>query len=76
MANLDMDTVYQVLNVSVVQAENQVQAALAAYNAEPTEPHLIALQLALQKWQIATSVESNVLKTLSTGIQSTIQNLR
>lgn len=76
MANLDMDTVYQVLNVSVVQAENQVQAALAAYTKNPTEPNLIALQVALQKWQIATSVESNVLKTLSTGIQSTIQNLR
>ena len=37
---------------------------------------VMKLQQMMQKWSIATQVQSNTIKTIGEGIKSTVQNIR
>lgn len=44
---------------------------------DPTNPDdILKMQQMMQKWTIATQLQSNTLKTMGDGIKSTIQNIR
>jgi len=45
--------------------------------ADPSDmKEMLALQQDMQKWTLATNLQTNAMKTLSDGIKSTIQNIR
>lgn len=74
--SIDIYSVYIAMSATVARAEADLQAALDAYNADPTEQNLMTLQMRLEQWSVVTQAESNTLKTISTGISATVQNLR
>ena len=61
--------------VSIV--ENQIESDLADFDpATASSADMISLQLGLQKWSIATQMQTNTLKTVSDGFKNTVQNIR
>jgi len=45
--------------------------------ADPSDmKEMLSLQQDMQKWTLATNLQTNAMKTLSDGIKSTIQNIR
>ncbi len=74
---LDVDTVNNTFTTTSTQFENDVTARIQQLQGKDANNiDLINLQFQLSRWQLATNLHSNVLKTLAEGIRSTIQNLR
>ncbi len=74
---LDVDTVNNTFTTTSTQFENDVTNRIQQLQGKDANNiDLINLQFQLSRWQLATNLHSNVLKTLAEGIRSTIQNLR
>ena len=75
MAPLNMDDVFSKLGSSTETLESDIKTKLGSF--APSDPAaMIEMQLAMQKWTIATQVQSNTIKTIGEGIKSTVQNMR
>jgi type III secretion apparatus needle protein len=75
MAPLNMDDVFSKLGSSTETLESDIKTKLGSF--DPSDPAaMIEMQLAMQKWTIATQVQSNTIKTIGEGIKSTVQNMR
>ena len=74
---LDVDFVNNTFSSTSTQFENDVTSRIQQLQGkDATNVDLINLQFQLSRWQLATNLHSNVLRTLTEGIRSTIQNLR
>lgn len=74
---LDVDSVNNTFTTTSTQFENDVTSRIQQLQGKDANNiDLINLQFQLSRWQLATNLHSNVLKTLAEGIRSTIQNLR
>lgn len=75
MAGINLDSANSQFTNVVTAQEDQLAAKIAS--ADPNDMRsMLDLQQNLQKWTLATNLQSNAMKTLADGIKSTIQNLR
>ncbi|CAM2005069.1 EscF/YscF/HrpA family type III secretion system needle major subunit [Acanthopleuribacter pedis] len=77
MSGITLDSI----NASIAERVAALEASLAAemdnYDAATADQQsLIRLQMGLQKWTMATNLQSNALKTLGDGLKSTVSNIR
>jgi hypothetical protein len=65
------------LGKQVGTMENAIDAAVKELNGKDmTSAQMLAFQYQLSKWQLATQLESQAMKSVADGIKGTIQNLR
>ena len=73
--SFDLNSVYTQLGNSVQNLETDLSNFAQTMNPN-SQTDMIKLQQMLQKWTIATEMQSNTLKTISDGIKSTVGNIR
>ena len=72
---VNLNTANDQMTSMVTAREDQLTQQLS--NANPDDMRsMLELQHSMQKWTLATNMQSNTMKTLADGIKSTIQNLR
>lgn len=72
---VNLNTANDQMTSMVTAREDQLTQQLA--NANPDDMRsMLEMQHSMQKWTLATNMQSNTMKTLADGIKSTIQNLR
>lgn len=69
------------LNASISEAVNQVETQmeedLEAFDpSTASSADMIDLQMGLQKWTLATQLQTNTLKTVGDGLKNTVSNIR
>jgi type III secretion apparatus needle protein len=73
----NIDSVNSTLgNAAATFEKNVDQKVSSLQGKDVSNQEMLDLQFQLSKWQLATSLQSNVMKTLNEGIRGTIQNLR
>jgi len=72
---LNMDAVFQKLGQATESVEKDMRSHMETMDAANTMD-VMKLQQMMQKWTIATQVQSNTIKTIGDGIKSTVQNIR
>ncbi len=73
--SLNMDKVFDKLGASVNKVEKDIETFLNKMDSSNTAD-VMKLQKLMQKWSIATQVQSNTLKNIGDGIKSTVANMR
>ncbi len=77
MSGLTFDNVNASIAERVAALEATLSSQMESYDASTaTSADLINLQVGLQKWTLATNLQSNALKTLGEGLKSTVSNIR
>jgi hypothetical protein len=65
------------LGKQVQTMETSIDQAVRELNGKDmTSAQMLAFQYQLSKWQLATQLESQAMKSVADGIKGTIQNLR
>jgi hypothetical protein len=65
------------LGTQVDKMETAIDAGVKELNGKDmTSAQMLAFQYQLSKWQLATQLESQAMKSVADGIKGTIQNLR
>ncbi len=65
------------LGKQVGTMETAIDSAVKELNGKDmTSAQMLAFQYQLSKWQLATQLESQAMKSVADGIKGTIQNLR
>ena len=73
----DMGSINTALSSTVGSIEGKLQSDMSAtQGGDLSQGQMIQLQYELNKWQMVTSLQSNIMKTLSDGVKGTIQNMR
>ena len=72
---LNMDSVFQKLGQSTESVEKEMGAHMKTMDSANTMD-VMKLQQMMQKWSIATQLQSNTIKTIGDCIKSTVQNIR
>lgn len=73
----NLGSVNNALSGSASRIENDLQANLnSLQDGDVSQAEMIQIQYELSKWTMVTNLQSNVMKTVSEGIKSTIQNVR
>lgn len=74
---LDVNFVNQTFGETSAQFEQDLTSRIENLQGQDlTNAELLELQFQTSRWQLATNLHSNVIRTLTEGIRSTIQNLR
>ena len=77
MTGINLTNINDHLNEVVNIVEEQFQSELANFDAgSATSADLIQLQVGMQKWTIATQLQTNTLKTVGDGLKNTVSNIR
>jgi len=75
MAGVNLETANNQLTKMVTTRESDLSSKIQS--ADPNDmKQMLDLQHSMQKWTLATNLQSNAMKTMSDGIKSTIQNVR
>jgi len=79
--NIGLTDINDKMQKGVDQAEKQLEAALAVLDdpkasADQKSKALQDVAIKMQKWTLATNMQSNTIKALSEGMKSIIQNVR
>jgi len=72
---INLDDMNKALNTMTEAREKDLNSKLSKADAGDMK-EMLALQQDMQKWTLATNLQTNAMKTLSDGIKSTIQNIR
>lgn len=73
----DLGSIHTALNAATNTVGQKVATQLnAAQGKDLSDTELLGLQHELNRWNIITSLQSNVMKTMADGLKSTIQNMR
>lgn len=65
------------LQEAVNGVEERFEADLEAFDpATASSADMISLQVGMQKWSLATQLQTNTLKTVGDGLKSTVSNIR
>jgi type III secretion protein F len=73
--SLNMDAVFQKLGQATQNLEGDIAKHVESMDPSNTMD-VLKMQQMMQKWTIATQVQSNTVKTIGDGIKSTVQNIR
>lgn len=77
MSNISFAQLNARLGEVVDQIETSFQDELESFDPQTaSSADLIQLQAGMQKWTIATNLQTNTLKTVGEGLKSTVQNIR
>lgn len=75
--NINFDQMNTKFSTAVAGLETDLGQQLADFDPKTaTSADMINLQMGLQKWTMATQLQSNALKTIGDGLKSTVSNLR
>ena len=73
----DIGSVSNALSSAISAAGGKIQSEMSSMDPNNiSHQDMIKMQMEVSKWQMMTSIQSNVMKTLADGIKSTIANLR
>ena len=72
---LNMDAVFAKLGEATQNMESEIRSHTKTMDSANTTD-VMKLQQMMQKWTIATQVQSNTMKTIGEGIKSTVANIR
>ena len=73
----DIGSVFSSLNTAVGAAGNRLQAQMEGMDPDNiTQQDMIMMQAEVSKWQMMSSIQTNIMKALTDGIKGTIQNFR
>ena len=72
---LNMDAVFNKMGQATQEVEDNIASFMDSMDPSNTTD-VLKLQQMMQKWTIATQLETNVVKTIGDGIKSTVQNIR
>lgn len=65
------------LQEAVNGVEERFQADIEAFDpATASSADMISLQVGMQKWTLATQLQTNSLKTVGDGLKNTVSNIR
>jgi hypothetical protein len=68
---------FKALGTQTDKMETAIDSAMTDLNGKDmTSAQMLAFQYQLSKWQLATQLESQAMKSVADGIKGTIQNLR
>ena len=73
--SLNMDAVFSKLGQTTEKIEGDIKSHTETMDSSNTAD-MLKLQQMMQKWTVATQVQSNTMKTIGEGIKSTVQNIR
>ncbi len=73
--SLNMDAIFSKLGEATQNVEDDIASHMETMDSSNTTD-VLKLQQMMQKWTIATQVQSNTVKTIGDGIKSTVQNIR
>lgn len=73
--SLNMDAVFSKLGQSTEKLESDLSSHVETMDSSNTAD-MIKMQHMLQKWTMATQLQSNTLKSMGDCMKSTIQNMR
>ena len=77
MPGINFANLNEHLSQVVDQVESQFQEELENFDPQTaTSADMIQLQVGLQKWNLATQLQTNTLKTVGEGLKNTVQNIR
>jgi type III secretion apparatus needle protein len=71
---LDMNSIFSRLGGQVGGLESQLNSALGSGQADDPQS-LIAMQMQLQRWSIATELQTNTVKVIGDSLKNTVQNI-
>jgi len=71
---LDMGSVYSRLGGQVGSVESQLGGTIGGGQADDMQS-LMQMQLQIQRWTMATELESNTMKAIGDSLKNTIQNI-
>jgi len=75
MPGVNLETANSQLTTMVTTRESDLSSKISS--ADPNDmKQMLDLQHSMQKWTLATNLQSNAMKTMADGIKSTIQNVR
>ncbi len=75
MPSVNLETTHGQMTTMVQTREADLTSKMQS--ADPNDmKQMLDLQHSMQKWTLATNLQTNAMKTLSDGIKSTIQNIR
>jgi hypothetical protein len=73
----NVTTFFDQLGRQVSTMETAIDQSVRELNGQDmTSAQMLAFQYQLSKWQLATQLESQAMKSVADGIKGTIQNLR
>lgn len=72
----NLSNVQNSLSGAVSQLEGDINSSMPTNGESMTNEEMISLQFQLSQWQLATSLQTNMMKSLTDGVKSTIQNMR
>lgn len=77
MSGVNINELNSQLSNAVGNVENDLQAQISGFDAaNASSADMIALQYSMQKWSMATNLQSNVMKTMGEGLKSIVSNIR
>lgn len=72
----DLNSVNSTLTQASDATEAALEAKMPASGEDLDQADLIALQYEFSKWQMMTSLQSNIMKTMTDSMKNTISNMR
>jgi hypothetical protein len=73
----DMTSINSALSSTTGKLESDLRTKLnASKDGDIDQTEMLALQTEISKWQLVTSLQSNIMKTLSEAVKGTISNMR
>jgi type III secretion apparatus needle protein len=72
---LNIDQVFSKLGEATQGLEGKISDFMGEMDSANTAD-VMKLQHMMQKWTVATQVQSNTIKTIGEGLKSTVQNIR
>jgi type III secretion apparatus needle protein len=77
MSGVNFDQINKQLGEATSKIESSIKKDMENFDPQTaSQADMIKLQMGLQKWTMAVQLQSNVMKTISEGMKSTIQNIR
>ncbi len=74
---LDLGHITETLGRSAASAEERLTATMQELQGKDlSAADMLQLQYKMSKWQLANDLQTNVMKTMSDTVKSTIQNIR
>ena len=74
---VNFDNIGSKMGQAVDNVEQGLTDQINGFDAEnASQADMIALQMSMQKWSMATQLQSNVMKTIGEGLKSIVSNMR
>ena len=72
----DLESINSTLTSATQATETSLEGKMPASGEDLDQGELIALQYEFSKWQMMTTLQSNIMKSMTDSMKNTISNMR